>query len=414
MLALIYLSRFGTCVAAMTYAGSLPFLLEPWGMSATEAGSIQAVHNLAYALSLLCSSWLADRIGAKRIFTVSIWAAALALAVFALFARSYATALVLFPLVAVALGGTYTPAIMLVADAVPPRRRGTAMGWTLAAGSAGYLVSIALASGGSALIDYRTAFLVSAAGPLLGAVAGTLALSGTANRVHRTSAGAPARDGGVVRALMSRSSLLLTIGYTAHCWELMGMWSWAPAFLTASLEQRSGFGPIVLGFVIAAAIHLSGMAATLGMGAASDRWGCRGALIAMAAAGCGLSFVFGYGFALDPVWLIGLAALYGFATLGDSGVLSTAMTEAVPARHLGTLLALRSILGFGAGALSPIVFGWVLDATRMTQSPQQSWGLAFAVLGIGGAVATLCALLLPARPETGSETANRPGEAVSS
>ncbi len=398
-LAPICASRFGTCVATMAYAGSLPFLLEPWAMSATEAGSIQAAHNLAYALSLLVTSWLADRIGARRVFLVSVWAAAIAFCAFAAFARSYASALVLFPLVAVALGGTYTPAIMLVAGAVPPARRGIALGWTLAAASAGYVVSLALTTGGATALGYEWAFAISAVGPLFGAVAGTLALRNVPEEARRPPPGGGGAKGDLFAALASRSSVLLTLGYTAHCWELMGMWAWTPAFLTAALSGGpvpEAIAPTLLGVVIASTIHLSGMAATLTMGAASDRWGRRGVLIATAGGGAALSFAIGWCAGLGPGPLLALTALYGFATLGDSGVLSTAMTEAVPARHLGTLLALRSLLGFGAGAASPIVFGWVLDAADPAEGLPRPWGWAFAVLGAGGAIATLCALLLPA------------------
>ncbi len=395
-LALICASRFGTCAVTMTYAGSLPFLLEPWGMTATEAGTVQAAHNLVYALSLLVTSWLADRVGARRVFLVSVWASALAFAAFAAFARSFESALILFPLVAVPLGGTYTPAIMLVADAVAPARRGTALGWTLAAASAGYVVSIMLGTGGTAWMGYEWAFAATAAGPLLGAVAGTLALTGTPDPVHRRATAGGGGRGDLLRALGSRSSVLLTLGYTAHCWELMGMWAWTPAFLTAALADGALLGPVATGLIVACAIHLPGIAATLTMGAASDQWGRRGVLIAMAAGGAALSFLFGWSFGLGLAPLLALTALYSFTVLGDSGVLSTAMTESVPARHLGTLLALRSILGFGAGAASPVVFGWVLDAVGTADGAARAWGWAFAVLGVGGAVATLCALALPA------------------
>src|SRR3546814_9997152 len=84
-------------------------------------------------------------------------------------------------------------------------------------------------------------------------------------------------------------------------------------------------------------------------GWASDRWGRKATLIGMAAAGALLSLVIGWSTALPTIVVLVLAFLYGFAALGDSGVLSTAMADAVPAGQLGRLLALRSILGFGAG-----------------------------------------------------------------
>ncbi|MGE5516994.1 MAG: hypothetical protein ACM31D_14385 [Bacteroidota bacterium] len=98
----------------------------------------------------------------------------------------------------------------------------------------------------------------------------------------------------------------------------------------------------------------------------------------------------GWSPAWHPLVTLALAAAASFAAYGDSGVLSTAMTEAVPRRHLGTVLALRSILGFGAGAVSPVVFGAVLD-----QSGQ--WGWAFSALAAGGLVAVAAALMLPRR-----------------
>jgi MFS family permease len=86
--------------------------------------------------------------------------------------------------------------------------------------------------------------------------------------------------------------------------------------------------------------------------------------------------------------------LYGFAALGDSGVLSSAMADAVAPSQLGRLLALRSILGFGAGAVSPAAFGLVLDLTNAPDQAPSHWGWAFAMLGGGGLIATAAALLL--------------------
>lgn len=93
-----------------------------------------------------------------------------------------------------------------------------------------------------------------------------------------------------------------------------------------------------------------------------------------------------------PVVLF-LAALYGFAALGDSPVLSAAMTESVEAGRLGTALAVRSILGFGAGGLAPLAFGSLLGA--QSAGLQAPWGRSFAALGCGGILAGVCALLLP-------------------
>jgi MFS family permease len=195
--------------------------------------------------------------------------------------------------------------------------------------------------------------------------------------------------------------LLLTSGYVGHCWELFGMWAWVPAFLIASLGDRlaqgsMALGPVGLGIAIAIALHLSGLLASVTMGWASDRYGRRTVLIAMAAIGALCSFGFGWSSQLAPALLLAFAALYGFTALGDSSVLSTAMSEAVPAAYLGRALAIRSILGIGVGAAAPAAFGAVLDWA----APGEGWGWAFALLGLGGIAATVCALLLPGTGQT--------------
>ncbi len=92
--------------------------------------------------------------------------------------------------------------------------------------------------------------------------------------------------------------------------------------------------------------------------------------------------------------LIPFVAIYSFAAMGDSAVLSAALTESVDRRNLGTAVAGRSILGFGAGGLSPYAFGAVLG-TLGNAGSRNEWGQSFAVLGFGGIIATICALLLP-------------------
>ncbi|MCR6628857.1 MAG: MFS transporter [Magnetospirillum sp.] len=377
---LLCLSRAGICMAAMAYAGALPFLQAAWGMDGAAAGSVQAAYNFANAVALLLASWLSDRLGAKRVYLFSIWAGVAAMALFALFARSHGSALVLAVLVAASQGGAYTPALMLVAEMEPPARRGGAIGGVLAAASFGYVLSISAALGGAALLDYRWGFALCAVGPVAGAAAGSLALRRHPNTVH------PRQDGagdGLWRIMVTPVSLALLAGYTAHCWELLGTWAWAPAFLAHALAGLA-LGAVPTGLVVACAVHLSGMAANLMAGAASDRWGRPVVLLGIALAGALCSFALGWSAEWGPWAALMLACLASFFVLADSGVLSAAMTEAVPSRHLGTALALRSILGFSAGSLAPVVFGATLDSTGQ-------WGWAFMTLGVGGALAAVAA-----------------------
>ena len=355
-LAALALSRAFVTLIFMTYAASLPILTLEWAMTATQAGLVQTCFSAGFAVSLFVTSWLSDHIGAKRIFLWFCWLGAAAALGFALFARSFEQALWLYGLVGFTQGGSYTPAIMLVAQQLPPQRRGAGVGWVLAGMSAGYVGSISLSQALIATVDYRAAFLVCALGTVVGAIFGTVAAAGATGRIVHS----PAKVSHAA-LLKDRRSLLLTVGYMGHCWELFGMWAWAPAFLIASLGDRFALGAVGLGIAIALALHLSAFVASFTMGQASDRHGRRAVLLAVAATGTLCSLGFGWSGSLPPTLLLAFAALYGFASLGDSSVLSTAMSEAVPAHYLGRALAIRSILGIGVGAAAPAAFGAVLD-----------------------------------------------------
>jgi len=391
----LVLSRSFMTLIFMTYAASLPTLAREWSMTATQAGFVQTAFSAGFAISLFTVSWFSDHIGPRRMFLWSCWLGTAAALSFAMLARSYEQALWLYGIAGLTQGGSYTPAIMLVAQQLPSERRGAGVGWVLAGMSAGYVGSISLTQGMISAFDYETAFAVCAIGTVVGALFGTVA---ACRPDHPVSAmPATVTSAGLIK---DRRSLLLTVGYMGHCWELFGMWAWAPTFLIASLGNRFALGAVGLGIAIAIALHLSAFFASFSLGCASDRYGRRAVLISVAFVGALCSFGFGWSGELPSAWLLAFAAVYGFAALGDSSVLSTAMSEAVPAAFLGRALAVRSILGIGTGAAAPAAFGAVFDLSV----PGFGWASAFSLMGIGGLVATVCAALLP------SEELTRPGD----
>ncbi len=373
----------------MTYAATLPVLRTEWGMTATAAGSISTGFQLGYALSLVFFSSLADRVGARRVFLGSAWLSAVSALCFALFARSYLSGLILYTLVALSQGGTYTTAIMLFADRYPPERRGGAVGWLIASSSAGYALSLVTAGAALRWGGYPLSFLVSALGPLAGVALAWAVLRVTPNMVHERRAGV--RFGSAV--LRNRPAMRLIFGYTFHSWELLGMWAWTPAFIAAvfALSGAGSVRAVELASYVSAAFHVMGLVASSSMGRLSDGLGRRVVLFGLALTSALCSLAFGWLIALPVAVVFAVGALYGFSALGDSPVLSTALTEAVGSSHLGAALALRSFMGFGAGAVAPIVFGRVLDATNAPGPFPTAWGWAFVALGLGGLGAAWCA-----------------------
>lgn len=400
------LSRGLTHFIYLVYAACLPVLTQAWDMSAMAAGTVAAGFQVGHAASLLFFSWLADRIGARRSFLASTVLSALAAVLFGLFARSFLSALVLFTLLGLVKGGTYTPAVMLVADRFEPSRRGSAVGWLIGASSVSYAASLLVTGSILAAGDYTTAFMVAAAGPVLGASFGWLAVRGTPDRVH------PRQGEAGLRAEIVRNprAKRLIAGYVFHCWELIGMTAWAPAFLAASLAVNGmpAAGSAAAAAYLTVALHVTGLFASAATGHLSDRFGRRAVLVATAALGALCSLGFGWLIG-GPVWLLAVAAgVYGFMVIGDSPVLSAALTEAVRPGYLGATLALRSVLGFCIGAVSPILFGAVLDWTNDGPGSPTVWGWAFGVLGLGGVLAALCAWGLPKNAAAGRGALPRP------
>jgi len=378
-------ARVCTSAVFMTYPACLNVLLVEWEMTATEAGTIQGAFMAAFAISLLLSSFLCDRVGAKRVFNWATLLSAISALLFAGFARSFEAGLLCVLLMGIFQGGTYTPAIMLVSANTDESRRGAAVGWVLAGMSAGYVVSISLAAPLTSLFDYRIAFGATAGITVLGWIMGHIATR------HARNTATPSPTGMKSKApITNRRSVLLTIGYIGHSWELLGVWAWIPAFLAAAVLSRGTMSGIELGLWTALCLHVSGFFSSFLSGYAADRFGARPVLIGFALLGSASTLSIGWMSMASIPALFAMAFLVGFASIGDSSVLSSQMTSAVPEDRLGRALGIRSILGIGSGSVSPVVFGVALDSF----SVDQGWGWAFAALALSGMLAALCAALL--------------------
>jgi MFS family permease len=392
-LAGICASRVCNGLVFMSYAAALPVLQREWGMSAAQAGLIASGFQIGYAVSLVVCSNVADRISPKRLHLWSLFAAGVFSLIFAVFARGFTSALILHTVVGISLGGTYTTGVMIIADQYSARRRGMAVGFFIASTSCGYAISLAISGLAIPVGGYKLSFLLTCLGPILGWFLAWITL-------RRTAVPAPGRrkEQRFTREVLgNRPAMLLIWGYTCHNWELLGMWSWTPAFLAACLALTGSAEVSAAGYgaFITASFHFVGLLASFSMGTLSDRMDRARILLALAAASMTCSFLFGWSAGWPLVLVVGIGLVYAFTALGDSPILSTALTEEVDAAYLGAALGFRSLVGFGAGAVAPVAFGAVLDWTNPVIHGQRvyaDWGWAFSVLGLGGAGAVWAAL----------------------
>ena len=364
-------------------------------MSAAAAGSISGGLQMGYAVSLLFFSILADRVGAKRVFLLSTFCSVITSLLFAFVARDYYSGLILYTLIGISMGGSYTPGLMMIADRYAPADRGRAVGFFIASTSLSYALSLGLSGAVLPWGGYRIAFLLTCSGPLFGFIFAWITLATTRNRIY------PRRqEQNFSKAVIRNKPVVLYISaYTLHSWELLGMWAWTPAFLSACLIMQGSEVSVAAGggSQIVGLFHLMGMLASTTMGALSDKTGRAFMILLIASISTVCSFLMGWMIGLPILLIVIVGMIYAFTGIGDSPVLSAGITESVDPSYLGAAFALRSFLGFGAGAIAPMAFGAILDWTNPGSAANgyyATWGWAFSVLGIGGLGAVIAAYLL--------------------
>jgi MFS family permease len=391
-LAAICASRTLAATWFVAYSAVLPLTQAAWSLSGRDAGLIQAAFHLGYLSSLFIVGFITDHYGAKRAWLatgIAAWASPFA---FVAFADGFWSAFWLHALTGLCQGGSYTPLLALINDNVERARRARAMGFLIAASSAGYALCLGVAALALNFTDWRGALAAVAVMPLVSWLLGLAVMRGTANKVHPRPAGEPMLAA-LPAVLRNREGMLSIWGYTFHNWELLGLWAWLPAFLTAAL-MASGAGTgeaAALALALSALTYVANIAGSIIGGTMGDRWGRRQTILLWSCVSLALSFSIGWLMALPIALLVALACLYNFSAIADSSTHSTVLAESVPPHYLGVAYSVRSVIGFGAGVVSPVVFGWALDLAGggKTSSDAFAWGIAWSTLGAGALLGPL-------------------------
>jgi len=386
-LAALCASRVLSATWFVAYSAVLPLVREDWGLSARDAGMIQGAFHLGYLASLFIVGFIADHFGAKRALLVTGVAGFLSPIAFVLLVDGFWSALWLHALTGLTQGGYYTPVLAMVNQHVGRERRGRAMGLMIAASSAGYAVALGVAAGVLAFAGWRAAIAAIAALPIASWLIALAAMRATPNVVHARPEGHTLLAA-IPAVLRNRKGMLSVWGYTFHSWELLGMWAWLPAFLTAALLVHGNDfqGASSTALLLTGLTYVANIAGSIAGGTMADRWGRTQTILLWSCVSLALSFSIGWMIALPAGLLVALACLYNFAAIADSSVHSTVIAESVPPHILGAAYAVRSVLGFGMGVISPVVFGWALD--YFSNEPH-AWGFAWMTLGLGGILGPL-------------------------
>ena len=381
MLLLVAAGQFFGLTLWFSATAAAPALAREFAITGSGVAWLTMAVQAGFVAGTLMSALfnLPDVFNARRLFAAGCLAGAVANAAITL-AGTPALIIALRFATGVALACVYPPGLKIAAGWFLDRR-GTALGIVVGALTIGSAFPhlLAWATDG---ISWRTLMICSS---LLATIGAALVAVSVKDGPH-VSASAPFDPHAVSLVLRNREVRLATLGYLGHMWELYAMWTWIPAFATAS-SLASGSEAGRQGSLIAFVTIASGAVGCVLAGFGADAVGkARVAGGAMIVSGtCSLLAGLSYGgpFAL----LMVLAVVWGFSVVADSAQFSALVAQFSPRTHVGTALTLQTCAGF----LLTMISMRLLPAVAGTAG----WKWAFLLLVPGPFLGALAMRRLP-------------------
>lgn len=368
------------------YTTLLPVLQREWGLSNSEAGLIGGIYYAGYIAATPLLTGLTDRVDSRRVYLGACLLSAAGAAGFALFAEGVASAALFQLLIGAGLGGSYMPGLKMLADQLEGAVQSRAVGFYTASFGVGSTLSIFACGWIGAAYGWQWAFAWGVAGPLAAA-----ALVHLLTPRGRTCGSGPAAPGllDLRPVLGNRRTLLYILGYSVHNYELFGQRSWMVAFLAYCATLQPPDAPMMASAAtLAALVNALGPVMSVSGNELALRFGrTRVIFVFMTASGL-LACAIGYTAALPWMIVFLLMCVHYGLMLGDSAALTSGAVASAHPDARGATMAVYSFAGFSAAFLAPLVFGAVLDLAGGNRS-LAAWGLAFASIGIFGALAPL-------------------------
>jgi MFS family permease len=368
-----------TCVGQVAgMAGFVSFpALQPefqrlWNLSDSEAGFISGIYFAGYVFAVPLASGLTDRIEARRVYLVSLLFGIASALGFAFLSHGLGSAALWRFLQGAAFGGAHMPGLRALSEAVPAQRQGTAIAVFTGSFTVGSSLSFALSGVLAHAFGWRPGLALLALGPLAGAAIGVAVLPSTPIHQQPRHARAPLSS-----LLHNRRAVRFVVAYGLHNSEVSIMRAWMVTLLVASAAETGMTYVSAYATIIATVANLLGLpliVLTNEIATGRDR----DAVIAIVMTVSGLlGLTLALAAPFSPLMTIGMAILFGGVATADSGTINTGLFAAADPGRRGAFLALHAISGFGASAISPVLFGLLLDLAGGS-GRALAWIIAFA------------------------------------
>ena len=356
------------------YNALLSLIRAEWAMSNLQASSVYSAYLLGAALAALVLVPLSDRWPATRLWLIGLALMCTAQLLFVVASPSPWPAAFWRFLTGAGYILAYTSGVKLMAALVPDRRA-TAVGFFVAAGYAGTTGSFLLTGQMLRLThNWHSAYLIVSLIAWLALPLAWLAV----RRFPDHGASPDARRSGRLDLSLLRDAAIRR-SVTAYAWHTADLYIarlWIPLLL-ATMYATQGMNDTAAaarGASVAGLMFMASAAAVFAGGWLADRAGRVDAAIAIFAVSIAASTVVGW-LSAWPLLLLTVAAVYAVASAADSSIYSTLLIEQAPPDRIGSAQAIQSFIGFGVGALWPVVSGQFLDMT----AGRLGWGGVFTL-----------------------------------
>ena len=368
------------------YTTLLPVIQREWSLSNSEAGLISGVLFAGYVAVTPILTSLTDHVDARRIYLFACSLSFVGAAGFAFLADGLVPALLFQFLIGAGLGGTYMPGLKMLTDQLegPVQSRGVAF-YTSTFGI-GSSTSIYVCGLIGNAFGWHSAFLFGATGPVVAALLVNVFMprGRTRSADHPRQALLDFRP-----VLRNRTTLAYVAGYSAHNYELFGQRSWMVAFLVFTASLQPADAPMLISAAtLAAVINMLGPVMSISGNELALRFGRTRIIFTFMGASGLVACVLGYTAALPWILVFLLMGVHYGLMLGDSAALTAGAIASAHPDQRGATMAVYSFVGFSSAFFAPLVFGVVLDFAGGNRN-LVAWGLAFASIGIFGALSPL-------------------------
>jgi len=341
----------------------MPFVKPDLGLNNTQVGLTSSALSLAWALSALFVGARADRSGRRKGYLVAA-TVAFSLCSFATgLANSFFMLVGSRLLMGMADGGIAPISQSITALAVPPERRGIAMGVMQNFGSnlLGSFAAPVLLVGFAAAYGWHKAFYLAGVPGLICALLLWRFIREPEPMAHAAAVETPPLQRRLREIFGHRNMPLCAVIAVLLVSYLVICWTFTPLYLT----KVRGFAPREMSWLMGT-LGISATVGSFAVSGLSDRIGRKPVLIV--ASFLGLILPLGALYYSGSVWILATLFFFGWALNGTFPLfMGTIPSESVSRLHMTTAIAL--VMGAGevfGGVLSPALAGWAADVAGLS------------------------------------------------